>query len=317
LDFVNHTKIKAMKDWKALYEKVENANALTALFFSDTARENLKDFLDMFRKDQSEKLDWDKGYEILDDEIGDYLPEYHLNKKDAFNLFVKAYLKTGEPCRFLINTIIDLEQGQIKVGIADVPDEVEIDDDEEDDDDEDLSDAEMERMALAFIENMRDKIKSGGIKRLDDSPNCSRCGRSDLPLTITFNSATFESQKICSVCMHNSGASGKSKRKVDVKKLDKEIAELEDLSKKYEELIKKQPEPDDLPPELARYAITPMSSYKSIQAMLADLRSQRMAAMTSMEDETRLNYELKKAVASEDYKKSAQLRDKLKKIKKK
>ncbi len=308
-----------MKDWKALYEKAENANELTALFFCDTARENLKDFLDMFRKDQSEKLDWDRGYEILDDEIANYLPDYHLNKKDAFNLLVKAYSKTGEPCRFLINTIMDLEQGQIKVGIADVPNEIEMEDEDEDydDDEEEYSDLEMERMALEFIENMKDKLKAGTLKRLDDSPNCSRCGRSDLPLTITLNAATFESQKICSVCMQNSGASGKGKRKVDVEKLDKEIAELEDLAKKYEELIKNQPQPDDLPPELARYAVTPMSSYKSIQAMLADLRSQRMAAMTSMEDETRLNYELKKAVASEDYKKSAQLRDKLKKIKKK
>jgi hypothetical protein len=100
-----------------------------------------------------------------------------------------------------------------------------------------------------------------------------------------------------------------------VKKLDEEIAEYEKLAKKYEEMIKDRPEMPKLPAALAQYAMTPMSNYKSIQAILGDLRAQRMAAMTDMNSEVRLEYELKKSLAAEDYEQSAVIRDKLNKKK--
>lgn len=62
--------------------------------------------------------------------------------------------------------------------------------------------------------------------------------------------------------------------------------------------------------------MTPLSSYKSIQAVLADLRAQRMVALTDMDSEVRLEYELKKSLAAEDYAQSAEIRDKLNKKKK-
>jgi transcription elongation factor Elf1 len=242
----------------------------------------------------------------------------------AFNLFVEAHLKTGEISRSLINAVCEMQSGQMKVGIADVPNKVydayqeALDKYEEDEDDEEEEEIDEDAVMLTFLKTFKEKMKSGELKPMSDqSPNCTRCGRSDLPLTITINASTMESQKICSVCMSKGGASGNAKpQKADVDKWDKEIASLEKLAKEYEELIKKHPESDNLPSEIAQYAMTPMSNYKSIQALLADARSERMKAMISMKSEIRLNYELKKAVEAENYEESAKLRDKLNQIKK-
>jgi protein-arginine kinase activator protein McsA len=44
---------------------------------------------------------------------------------------------------------------------------------------------------------------------------------------------------------------------------------------------------------------------------LAELKSQRMEVLTNMESQSRLQYELKKSLAAEDYKQSALIRDKI------
>jgi hypothetical protein len=298
-----------MKKQKKLLNKAKNKNEIAAHYFYKAARKNLKGFLEMFKNDQADKLDFDKGYELLDDEMKNYVPQNYLQRKDAFNLFVKAHLKTGGSCRFLIHAIFDMDRGEINVGIADVPDEPLFEPKME------MDDEDIEEMALNLLKQFTAKIKSGELKRPDDNtPNCSRCGRSDLPLTITIDATNLKTQKLCSVCLQNGGVTGEKSKKKSVEHIDKEIEELEALSIKYEELIKNQPVSDDLPPALARFAITPMSNYKSIQAMLADLRAQRMAAMTTMESQIRLEYELKKAIEEEDYEKSAELRDKLNRL---
>lgn len=296
-----------INEMKKLFQKSDDPNAVGASLLGSNARKNLKDFLSFFRKDYVSKIDWDKGYEILDSELGKYVSQQEMSQKDHFYILVKAFDPKGTPFRFLINTIVELNKGQLKVGIAEIPDEIASMDEEEEMD-------QMEMMNL-LAKNFLDGLQSGAIKPLDNTPNCSRCGRSDLPLTIAIDAVNLKVEKVCPVCMKAGSAENKHPKAKTVAELDKEIAEYEDQAKKYEALIKEQPKQDNLPDNLARYAVTPMSSYRSIQAVLADLKAQRMQAMTTLESETRLEYELKKALEVEDYKRSAELRDQLNKLK--
>ncbi len=283
-----------MKDFDKLLSS-KDPNVMSAAMFESVARDNVKDFLEFFRKDYCKKIDFDQGCELLDDAMPYFVPPHYSERKDAFNLFVKAHLKKGGVCYFLIHAIFAMEKGEIQVGIADVPEK-----------------------AIKAYQKAKDagELDQKPKKEYTDNNQCSICGRTDLQLTITINASTMTKRTICSVCLHNGGPSGRKKDKVDLKKLDKEIAQYEDLAQKYEEMIKEMPEMPELPAGLAQYAMTPMSSYKSIQAVLADLRAQRMAAMTDMDSETRLEYELKKSLDAEDYTKSAEIRDKLNKKKK-
>jgi hypothetical protein len=69
----------------------------------------------------------------------------------------------------------------------------------------------------------------------------------------------------------------------------------------------------DVPESLQQFAFTPLSTYKTVQVILAELKSLRMEALTAEDSETRLKYELKKSLEAEDYNRSAEIRDKLKK----
>jgi hypothetical protein len=282
-----------MKDFSKFLSS-EDPNEMTASMFETMARDNMKDFLKMFRKDYYEKIDFDKGCEFLDEALPHFAPPHYRERKDAMNLFVKATLKKGGVCYFLIHTIFTMERGEIQVGIADVP-----------------------QKAIDAYQKAKDRGQLTPKKEYTGENQCTVCGRTDLPLTITIEARTMTKKTICSVCLHNVGPSGEGKKKKgDVKKLDKEIAKYEELSKQFEEMIKEMPEMPDLPDGLSQFAMTPLSSYKSIQAILGDLRAQRMAAMTDMNSETRLEYELKKSLEAEDYEQSAIIRDKLNKKKK-
>jgi hypothetical protein len=286
-----------MKDFPKDFSS-KDPNEMTATLFESMARDNMKDFLEMFRKDYFKIIDFEIGCTFLDEEMPYFLPPHYVDKKDAFNLFVKAPLKKGGTCQFLIHAIFEMENGEIQVGIADVPDE-----------------------AMKNYQKAKERghlVKVQQKKEYTDDNQCSICGRTDLPLTITIDASIMKKRTICSVCMHNGGPSGQAKKKkTSLKQLDKEIAQYEKLSKDLEEMIKAHPDMPDLPEAIARYAMTPMSNYKSVQAVLADLRAQRMAAMTDIDSETRLEYELKKSLAAEDYAESAVIRDKLNKKKKK
>jgi predicted acetyltransferase len=282
-----------MKDFSEFMSS-KDPNEMSASMFESLARDNVKDFLQFFRKDYHDKIDFDKGCELLDDALPHFVPSHYTDRKDALNLFVKAHLKTGGVCHFLIHAVFAMEKGEIQVGIADVPDK-----------------------AIKAYQKAKEQGTLEPRKEYTDDNQCTICGRTDLPLTITIDARTMTKKTICSVCMHNGGPSGvEKKKKVDVKALDKDIAHYEKLSKDFEKMIKDRPEMPELPAALARYAMTPLSSYKSVQAVLADLRAQRMAAMTAMGSETRLEYELKKSLEAEDYAQSAVIRDKLNKKKK-
>jgi hypothetical protein len=117
-------------------------------------------------------------------------------------------------------------------------------------------------------------------------------------------------KRVCPVCIQK-GHPSERKKQPTLAELDASIAEYEAVALKAESFIKDFPEMPDLPPALAQIAFTPMSHYKALQAVLAELKSQRMEVLTNMESQSRLQYELKKSLAAEDYKQSALIRDKI------
>jgi hypothetical protein len=100
--------------------KSNDPDALATSLLEVSARAHLKEFLSLARKDLIEKIDFTKGYEIMDDEMPYYIPKAQLEQKNTFTLFIKATLKTGEPFRFLLNTIW-MGDAKFMVGIAEVP----------------------------------------------------------------------------------------------------------------------------------------------------------------------------------------------------
>ncbi len=90
------------------------------VLMSEMARSHFEDFLKMFYQDFSEKIDFDFGWEFLDDEIANVVPQELLNRPNAMNFLAKVTLKTGLPCRFAIHFVNDGE-GRFQCGIAEIP----------------------------------------------------------------------------------------------------------------------------------------------------------------------------------------------------
>lgn len=138
---------------------------------------------------------------------------------------------------------------------------------------------------------------------------CSVCGRTDVLLMTSINEQTRQSDLACLICqmrelLRDGG---------DLSMFDKKIEELEEMSRRLERLINLTPEMPNVPGSLQQFAFTPLSSYKTVQAILVELKSLRMEALTVDDSETRLKHELKKSLEAEDYERSAELRDILRK----
>lgn len=134
---------------------------------------------------------------------------------------------------------------------------------------------------------------------------CSLCGKTGESISIFHNPDTGKTDQICQSCM----ITMQSQSIKDLDEADRMLAEYEELSQRMESLIQSTP-PEHMPEPMPG-AFTPMSMFKGIQAAIADLKSRRMELLTQEGGEFRLRYELKKALAEEDYEKAEELRKKL------
>ncbi len=101
----------------ATHLDVMGANLLKA-----TVRTDLKSFFTLCRKDYLEIIDFTHPIEYLDDELPFYLPKFP-QKPNAFTLFIKVMLQTGNVSYLLVNIVFH-HPAKIAVGIADVPEHV-------------------------------------------------------------------------------------------------------------------------------------------------------------------------------------------------
>ncbi len=136
---------------------------------------------------------------------------------------------------------------------------------------------------------------------------CSSCGRSDMTVTTYVHHETQKAHHLCMIC----ASSQNQPTQRSVESIDDELRELEKLSTQYEDLIKRMPDLGELGKGMGNIFMSPMALFGDMQKMIAHLKTQRLAAMTTMDSQNRLEYELQQALETEDYKKSAELKKQL------
>lgn len=140
---------------------------------------------------------------------------------------------------------------------------------------------------------------------------CAACGRNDLPLVTFVSAETNKAEMICPLCMEPE-QTGKSPMEA-LLYLDDNIRMLEESNKQLEELSAFEgPSMKNIPKEMAAFALTPTSMYKAAQVVIASLKSRRLDLLATLPGEQRLQYELERALAQQNYERSAVLRDELK-----
>jgi len=126
-------------------------------------------------------------------------------------------------------------------------------------------------------------------------------------LLTTMHEQTQQTNLTCMICQMRESLPARE----DLSTFDKKIEELEAMSLQFEGLIRLMPEMPKLPDGIEQFAFTPLSAYKTIQHMLAEMKCLRMEALITDDSKVRLDYELKKSLETEDYEQSAEIRDRL------
>lgn len=142
---------------------------------------------------------------------------------------------------------------------------------------------------------------------------CSGCGRSDLQLNIMVNMSQSKTDYLCAVCLSRSRNEEQEDDETKLEELETSIKKTKKMIKRLEKDLPKM-KMDEYPPEIEMFAITPMSMYKSFQAMLAEYKVQKMKILTRMDNPSKLKMELKKALKNEDFELAAVLRDKIERM---
>ncbi len=134
---------------------------------------------------------------------------------------------------------------------------------------------------------------------------CKICGETDTPGVTFINASTLSSDYVCLLCQ----VKGQIVDTNELEELDESIRMYEDLSQKYEELVKVLPPMDEKQKGLP--AISPLGMYKTIQMALAAFRSRRMEILAGTDKESQLQYEINEALEKEDFEKAAELKKQL------
>ena len=143
---------------------------------------------------------------------------------------------------------------------------------------------------------------------MEESRRCSKCGQSFKGYASTLFVSAFapsEAFVICGRC----AAEDHAKSLVSLAEADHFIEETTENLEKLEELITKFPQTPPLPVGLESIAMTPLKVYRTLQAHLAAYKSRRMEMIAEMESEQRLQYQIQKAVETENYELAAELNE--------
>ena len=270
----------------------------------DVVRKRVQFITEIHNPKVYQLIDWNKGYRVINNIIEQVYPDYEIGDtsvivvdvKDlkGYQMFYSIKIQLVDPV-IIISDLFD--------GLDLIDEEVHIEYNE-------IIKAIIAKGASAILLTMM-KNKSESAPSFKSA--CSNCGRSDLQLNIVVNASEGKTEHICAVCMNN----------FQSKENDGDLPSLEELElsiKKIKKMIKTLEKDlpnlnyEPLPPEIERYAITPISMYKSFQAILADYKIKKMKVLMRMDNASKLKNELKKALKNEDFELAAVLRDKLDKI---
>lgn len=142
---------------------------------------------------------------------------------------------------------------------------------------------------------------------------CASCNKNATTLFTMINETTKETHLICDTCFVES-----TPQTNNISKLDEEIAEVEALLKKSEEIVDiakndKISEISDTDESFAMF-FTPLKVHKILKSTLDNLTIQKLQIFSSMPELDRFKYELKMAIEKENYEKAAEWRDKINKL---
>ncbi|NJN34981.1 MAG: hypothetical protein HC817_12725 [Saprospiraceae bacterium] len=88
-----------MKDLNELFSS-DDLTRMTVELTEEMTREELADFLKLFRKDYYDLIDFSKGYEVMDEVAPFFVPKAHADATNAFDLLIKATSKAGDTIYF-------------------------------------------------------------------------------------------------------------------------------------------------------------------------------------------------------------------------
>ncbi|MEZ6133404.1 MAG: hypothetical protein R3C53_00705 [Pirellulaceae bacterium] len=136
---------------------------------------------------------------------------------------------------------------------------------------------------------------------------CSKCGRPPVGTPLVLVSESLEQIVICPAC----AAADHASTIHTIEEADHFIAEATDQLRILEKVISQQPKMPDVPPELQAVSMSPLSVYQTLQTHLAAFNSRRMELMTLADSEQVLQYEICKAIETEDFERAAMLKSRL------
>lgn len=135
---------------------------------------------------------------------------------------------------------------------------------------------------------------------------CSICGQSleNSASPIEVFGESSEARRRCAACLAKQHANSIN----SVEEADKSIDELKDLVSRLDKLIDQNPKIPRVPLGLEGVALSPLSVFRTLLTHLAETQSRRQEILTEDGSDARLAYEIKKAVAEEDYERAAELK---------
>ncbi|MBX3416967.1 MAG: hypothetical protein KF851_05140 [Pirellulaceae bacterium] len=135
---------------------------------------------------------------------------------------------------------------------------------------------------------------------------CSTCGQSleNSASPIEVHSETGETRRRCAACLAKEYANSIT----TVEQADRLNTELEDLIARVDRLIEQNPDTPTGFTSLAGLAATPLNSFRTLLIHLAEVQSRRQEILAQDGSEARLAYEIRQAVAEEDYERAAELK---------
>ncbi len=126
----------------------------------------------------------------------------------------------------------------------------------------------------------------------------------ELSISIEVHAETGQTRRRCATCL----AKEYTNSITAVEQADRLNKELDDLIARVDRLIALNPETPALPSGLEGLAATPLNSFRTLLVHRAEVQARRQEILTQEGSEARSAYELKQAVAKEDFERAAELK---------
>ncbi len=148
------------------------------------------------------------------------------------------------------------------------------------------------------------------MKSKETPTKCSHCGSNTGPFTLFASPSTGESHQMCAHCMSRQSAEAFT----DIEELDNQIEMLDKMLGDFSEMMKTAKMPE-VPEELRKYTFSPTDVFQMMQMTVGMMKAKRMELAGAGPVPERLQYELDKCIAEENYEQAALIQQQLNQLK--